>query len=65
MKETYDIIIGKLERDVKSFNFEIQDIIDRVEENELYRARYERLTGAKNYARDLISFFKEVRSNLK
>lgn len=64
MKETYDIIIKKLERDIQKFGFEIQDIIDRVEENELYKARYERITGARNYARDLLTFFKEVRNNL-
>ena len=64
MKETYKIIIDKLERDLKRFEAEIFDIIDKVEYSELYQMRYERLIGAKNYTKDLLEFFSEVRDNI-
>ena len=64
MKESYDIIVKKLERDVMKIESEIADIIDKVEYSELYSARYERLRGARDYCKDLIEFFDEVRNNL-
>ena len=64
MKESYEIILKKLEKDVTSFEREIKDIIDQVDYNELYKMRYERLIGAKNYCKDLIEFFAEVKNNL-
>ena len=64
MKETYKIIIDKLERDLKNFESEIADIIDKVEYSEIYQMRYERLVGAKNYCKDLLEFFSEVRDNI-
>lgn len=64
MKESYDIIIKKLERDIQKIDAEIVDIIDKVEYSALYSARYERLRGARDYCKDLIEFFDEVRNNL-
>lgn len=64
MKESYEIILKKLEKDATSFEREIKDIIDKVDYNELYKMRYERLTGAKNYCKDLIEFFTEVKDHL-
>lgn len=64
MKESYDIIVKKLERDAEKIEAEIADIIDRVEYSAIYSARYERLRGARDYCKDLIEFFDEVRNNL-
>ncbi len=65
MKETYDIIIKKLEKDYNKFVSEINEIIEDVEVNPYIKARYDRLTGAKNYCKDLTEFFKNVRNNIK
>lgn len=60
MKEVYEIIIEKLQKDFNKTVNEINDIIEEVEYNELYKMRYERLVGAKNYCKDLIEFFSEA-----
>lgn len=64
MKESYELILKKLTKDLKNFNEEIKDTIDYVEENELYKMRYERLLGAKNYCKDLVEFFEELVKNI-
>lgn len=65
MKETYELIIKKLLRDKINYDKEINEIIDKVEENELYKTYYDRLKGARNYIDELIDFFEQVLSNIK
>lgn len=64
MKESYDIIIKKLEKDAMNIEAEIANIIDKIEYSAIYTARYERLRGARDYCKDLIEFFELVRNNL-
>ena len=64
MKEVYDIIIEKLERDRLKFSSEITDIVDEIDNSDLARVAYYKLKGEKDYCMDLIEFFKEVRDNL-
>ena len=64
MKETYDIIIAKLEKDKLRFSEDIKDYIDDIEYNEMSRLWYNRAKAKKDYCMDLIEFFKEVRDNL-
>ena len=64
MKETYDIIIEKLEQDKLSFDREISEVIDCVEYNSISKIQYDRAKAKRDYCMDLIEFFKEVRNNL-
>lgn len=64
MKETYDIIINKLERDKQRFSEDIKYYIDDVEIDEMARICYNRAKAKKDYCMDLIEFFKEVRDNI-
>lgn len=64
MKETYDIIINKLERDKQIFSEDIKYYIDDVEYDSMAKICYERAKAKKDYCMDLIEFFKEVRDNL-
>lgn len=64
MRETYDIIINKLERDKQIFSEDIKYYIDDVEYDSMAKTCYERAKAKKDYCMDLIEFFKEVRDNL-
>lgn len=64
MRETYDIIIEKLERDKERFDKEIFDIIDELEYKEFAKVIYLQCKTKKDYCMDLIEFFEEVRDNL-
>lgn len=66
MKESYDIIIRKLERDKELFDREIKDVIDLVDTNEYAKVTYYyyKCKGKKDYCDILIEFFKEIRDNL-
>lgn len=64
MKETYDIIIEKLERDKLSFDRDIASVIDEVEYDSISKIQYDRAKAKRDYCMDLIEFFKEVRDNL-
>ena len=64
MKETYDIIIEKLEQDKLSFDREISEVIDCVEYDSISKIQYDRAKAKRDYCMDLIEFFKELRSNL-
>ena len=64
MKETYDIIIEKLERDKLSFDRDIAIVIDEVEYDSISKIQYDRAKAKRDYCMDLIEFFKEVRDNL-
>ena len=64
MKETYNIIIEKLEQDKLSFDREISEVIDFVEYDSIAKLSYDRAKAKRDYCMDLIELFKEVRSNL-
>ena len=64
MKETYDIIIEKLEQDKLSFDREISEVIESVEYDSIAKLGYDRAKAKRDYCMDLIEFFKEVRNNL-
>ena len=64
MKETYDIIIEKLERDKLSFDRDIASVIDEVEYDSISKIQYDRAKAKRDYCMDLIEFFKQVRDNL-
>ena len=64
MKETYDIIIEKLERDKIGFDREISEVIESVEYDSISKTQYDRAKAKRDYCMDLIEFFKEVRINL-
>lgn len=64
MKETYNIIIEKLEKDKIAFEREIAEQVDYVEYDNLAKLQYDRAKGKRDYCMDLIEFFKEVRDNL-
>lgn len=64
MKESYDIIISKLERDKQRFSEDIKYYIDDIDTNDMARVGYDRAKAKKDYCMDLIEFFKEVRNNL-
>ena len=64
MKETYDIIIEKLEQDKLSFYREISEAIESVEYDSISKIQYDRAKAKRDYCMDLIEFFKEVRINL-
>ena len=64
MKETYDIIIEKLEQDKLSFDREISEVIDYVEYDSISKIQYNRAKAKRDYCMDLIEFCKEVRNNL-
>ena len=60
MKETYDIIIEKLERDKISFDREISEVIDYVEYDSIAKLGYDRAKAKRDYCMDLIEY---LRSN--
>ena len=64
MKETYDIIIEKLERDKLCFDRDIASVIDEVEYDSISKIQYDRAKAKRDYCMDLIEFFKEVKDNL-
>ena len=64
MKETYDIIIEKLERDKISFDREISEVIDYVEYDSIAKLSYDKAKAKRDYCMDLIEFFKLVRDNI-
>ena len=64
MKESYDLIIRKLERDKELFDREIKDVIDLVDTNKYAKVTYYKCKGKKDYCDTLIEFFKEIRDNL-
>lgn len=64
MKEIYDIIIEKLERDKISFDREISEVIDYVEYDSIAKLSYDKAKAKRDYCMDLIEFFKEVKDNL-
>lgn len=64
MKESYDIIISKLERDKQRFSEDIKYYIDDVDTSDIAKVGYDRAKAKKDYCMDLIEFFKEVRNNL-
>lgn len=64
MKEIYDLIIEKLERDKLKFSSEIMDTLDDIEYNDMSKAKYHNVKGKKDYCMDLIEFFTDVRDNL-
>ena len=60
MKETYDIIIEKLERDKISFDREISEVIDYVEYDSIAKLSYDKAKAKRDYCMDLIEY---LRSN--
>lgn len=64
MKETFDIIIEKLETDKLSFERDIASVIDEVEYDSISKIQYNRAKAKRDYCMHLIEFFKEVRDNL-
>lgn len=60
MKEIYNIIIEKLERDKLSFDRDIADLIDNVEYDSISKIQYDRAKAKRDYCMDLIEFFKEI-----
>ena len=64
MKEIYDIIIEKLERDKLKFSTELKDLVEKIDISDMARVNYYKVRGSKEYCMDLIEFFKEVRDNL-
>ena len=64
MKETYDIIIEKLERDKKRFSEDLKFYVDKAEDNDVAIIFYTKAKACKDYCSDLIEFFREVRDNL-
>ena len=64
MKESYDIIIEKLEQDKLSFDREISEVIESVEYDSIAKLGYDRAKAKRDYCMDLIEFCKEVWNNL-
>ena len=60
MKETYDIIIEKLEQDKLSFDREISEVIESVEYDSISKIQYDRAKAKRDYCMDLIEY---LRSN--
>ena len=60
MKESYDIIIEKLERDKISFDREISEVIESVEYDSIAKLGYDRAKAKRDYCMDLIEY---LRSN--
>ena len=58
MKETYDIIIEKLEQDKLSFDREISEEIDCVEYDSIAKLSYDRAKAKRDYCMDLIDYIK-------
>ena len=56
MKETYDIIIEKLEQDKLSFDREISEVIDYVEYDSIAKLGYDRAKAKRDYCIDLIEY---------
>lgn len=64
MKETYDIIIEKLEKDKLKFCAELKDTVELIDKSDYAKVAYYKARGKKEYCMDLLDFFKEVRDNL-
>lgn len=64
MKETYDIIIEKLEKDKLKFSSELKDLVEEIDISDMARVAYYKVRGKKEYCMDLIDFFNEVRDHL-
>lgn len=60
MKESYDIIIEKLEKDKLSFDREISEVIESVEYDSISKIQYDRAKAKRDYCMDLIEY---LRSN--
>ena len=60
MKESYDIIIEKLEQDKLLFDREISEVIDYVEYDSIAKLGYDRAKAKRDYCIDLIELFKEL-----
>ena len=56
MKETYDIIIEKLEKDKLSFDREISEAIESVEYDSISKIQYDRAKAKRDYCMDLIEY---------
>ena len=64
MKEIYDIIIEKLERDKLKFSTELKDLVETIDISDMSKVAYYKARGSKEYCMDLIEFFKEARKNI-
>lgn len=64
MKEIYDIIIEKLERDKLKFSTELKDLVEKIDISDMARVNYYKVRGSKEYCMDLIEFFEEARKNI-
>ncbi len=64
MKETYDIIIEKLQKDKKRFEKDINNCIDLIDINDYAKMTYYKAKACVSYANELIEFFNDVRNNL-
>ena len=58
MKETYDIIIEKLEQDKLSSDREISEVIDYVEYDSIAKLGYDRAKAKRDYCMNLIDYLK-------
>ena len=59
-KELLSILTVKLEHDIRSFEREVADIIEEIEEDDTKLARYQRLKGAIQYGNDLLDFLDDA-----
>ena len=59
-KELLSIFEVKLEHDIRSFEREVSDIIEDIEEDDTKLARYQRLKGAIQYGNDLLDFLDDA-----
>ena len=64
MKEIYDIIIEKLEKDKLKFSSELKDLVENIDSSDMCKVAYYKTRGSKEYCMDLIEFFKEIRDSL-
>lgn len=65
MKESYELILEMLKRDLEDFDNDIKEIIDYIEEDDTKMKSYQRILGRKQYCDKLITFFEELIYNLK
>lgn len=59
-KEILSILEVKIEHDIRSFEREVADIIEDIEEDDTKLARYQRLKGAIQYVNDLLDFLDDA-----
>ena len=64
MKEIYDIIIEKLERDKLHFSTELKDLVEKIDISDMAKVSYYKVRGKKEYCMDLIEFFEEARKHV-